>query len=224
MREQLRRRHLPHLDVPGGIYFVTGCLAGSIPAQGLLEIARLEQNLLANRTKHIPPDEWKSIVWKRTFVAREDWLDSRPAVGHLEQPELAEIVAGSLQHFAGDRYDLYAWIVMPSHFHWVFRPRDEWVRTLAEVDKRSPRERIMHSVKRHSALQCNRALGLTGQFWQDESYDHVVRDEDELARIIEYIEYNPVKAGLCASPEIWQWSSAFAGRVANLTRFEPWRR
>ncbi len=224
MRERLRRRHLPHLDVPGGTYFVTGCLAGSIPAQGLLEIARLERNLLASRPQHIPLKEWKTTVWKKTFVVREDWLDSRPAVRHLEQPELAEIVAGALTHFAGDRYDLYAWVAMPSHFHLVFRPRDEWVRTLADLDKRSPRERIMHSIKRDSALKCNRALGLFGRFWQDESYDHVVRDDDELARIIEYIEHNPVKAGLCTSRDLWQWSSAFVGQVSNLSRIEPGRR
>jgi putative transposase len=217
MREQIRRRHLPHLDVPGATYFVTSCLAGSIPAQGLLEIARLEQNLLASRPPHIPLKDWKTIVWKKTFVAREAWLDGRPVARHLAEPTLAAIVAGALRFFSGERYDLLAWVVMPSHFHWVFRPRDEWISTLADFDKRTPRERIMHGIKRDSALKCNRVLGLSGPFWQDESYDHVVRDEDELARIVEYIELNPVKAGLCASRETWQWSSAYIGQVSNLS-------
>jgi type I restriction enzyme R subunit len=38
MREQFRRRRLPHLDQPGALYFVTTCLEGSIPASGLKDI------------------------------------------------------------------------------------------------------------------------------------------------------------------------------------------
>ena len=52
-------------------------------------------------------------------------------------------------------------------------------------------------------------LGHTGQpFWQDESYDRLVRDEAEFQRITRYIEMNPVKAGLAAKPEDFPWSSA----------------
>ena len=96
---------------------------------------------------------------------------------------------------------------MPSHFHLVFEPDSEWAETLAE--ERSPREVIMHSLDRHSARECNRVLGRTGEFWQHESYDHVVRDEAELERIVQYIENNPVKAGLCGRPEEWRFSSAW---------------
>jgi putative transposase len=52
-------------------------------------------------------------------------------------------------------------------------------------------------------------LDLTGQpFWQDESYDRLVRDETEFERIARYIEMNPVNAGLAAAPEDFPWSSA----------------
>jgi hypothetical protein len=39
MEEKFRRRRLPHWDLSGATYFITACLAGSIPAQGLLDIA-----------------------------------------------------------------------------------------------------------------------------------------------------------------------------------------
>jgi putative transposase len=45
-------------------------------------------------------------------------------------------------------------------------------------------------------------------FWQDESYDHWIRSERELQKIIRYVEWNPVKAGLADSVEQWPWSSA----------------
>jgi REP-associated tyrosine transposase len=66
----------------------------------------------------------------------------------------------------------------------------------------------MHSLKRYTAGQANSMLGLQGSFWQQESYDHWVRDGDELERIIEYIEENPVKAKLVREPQDWVFSSA----------------
>src|SRR5580692_8428330 len=49
-------------------------------------------------------------------------------------------------------------------------------------------------------------------FWQDESFDHRVRDEAELDRIVHYVEYNPVSAGLAANPRNWHWSSGVGRR------------
>ena len=51
-------------------------------------------------------------------------------------------------------------------------------------------------------------LARAGQFWQHESYDHWVRDEDELERVVAYINANPVAAGLVARAEVWFWGSA----------------
>ena len=62
--------------------------------------------------------------------------------------------------------------------------------------------RITQGMKGYTArLGSTRTLGCGGcTFWQDESYDHWARDEDELIRITEYIERNPVAAGLCCEP------------------------
>ena len=55
-------------------------------------------------------------------------------------------------------------------------------------------------------------------FRQDESFDHRVRDEAELDRIVRYIERNPVSAGLVANSSDWLWSSAWlAGESAYPT-------
>jgi type I restriction enzyme R subunit/putative DNA methylase len=69
----------------------------------------------------------------------------------------------------------------------------------------------MRLLRRSAARQANLILGRTGQpFWQDESYDHWVRTEAELEKIVRYIERNPVAAGLAAAVEDWPWSSARA--------------
>lgn len=216
MQETFTRRDLPHWDYPGATYFVTTCLKGSIPAQGMLEICRLRESLerTAKQLQQIPAD-WKVRCWKQLFVESERWLDQSPTVTFLEDERLACEVQSALQHFAGECYDLIAWVVMPSHYHWVYRPRDEWVRELGpDAEKRTPRQRIQHSVNRHSAMMCNRLLDRTGDFWQRESYDHCVRDEDELERIIAYIHANPVKAGLVERAELYRFSSAYVGHVS----------
>ncbi|HWT80710.1 MAG TPA: hypothetical protein VN648_18135 [Candidatus Methylomirabilis sp.] len=52
-------------------------------------------------------------------------------------------------------------------------------------------------------------LNLTGKpFWQEESYDHLVRHERELEEIREYIAENPVRASLVREASEYRWSSA----------------
>jgi type I restriction enzyme R subunit len=205
MQEMFRRRHLPHWDVPGATYFVTTCLADSIPAQGLLNIRNLEKQLAAQTGPSASPED-RIEAWKKRFVERERLLDHNPAVDYLRKPQLAKVVVDTLKHFDGQRYELIAWVVMPSHFHWLFRPLDAWAATLLE--EQAPREVIMQSVKCYTARRCNEFLGRKGPFWQQESFDHCVRGEQELERIFDYIEYNPVKAGLCLRAEDWPYSSA----------------
>jgi REP element-mobilizing transposase RayT len=66
--------------------------------------------------------------------------------------------------------------------------------------------RILQSIKRHTAHKANIELNRHGAFWQHESYDHVVRDDADLSRIVDYVIYNPVHAGLVRSWEEWPWT------------------
>jgi hypothetical protein len=60
---------------------------------------------------------------------------------------------------------------------------------------------VLHTWKSYSATKANRLLRRSGQFWQREYYDHIVRSEDEFYRIVNYILGNPKKAGL----KNWRW-------------------
>ncbi len=173
----------------------------AVSPRGLLDLARYRAELLRHpKPENVVQDDWNSLCWKRHFLRLDDWLDGQPAVRVLETPDLAQIVVDSLFHFAGERYTLFAFVVMPSHIHWLFQPLPEWVGSLPDNPSRSPRERITYSINRFTATQCNRLLNQGGHFWHPESYDHWVRDEDELERIIGYIEGNPVKACLAECP------------------------
>jgi REP element-mobilizing transposase RayT len=148
-------------------------------------------------------------------------LDREPAVRHLEDPRLAQSVLDSFYYFAGLRYDLLAFVVMPSHIHWVFQPREDWIARRRKDSARTPREEIIHSLNLFTSHACNRLLGRQGTFWQHESYDHWVRDVDELERIILYIEANPVTAGLVKNPAAWPFSSAHDRVRLGLSFGEP---
>lgn len=93
-------------------------------------------------------------------------------------------------------YHLYAWAIMPNHVHVILQPRIEL-------------PSVMRWLKGRTGRKANRILGRTGApFWQDESFDHWIRSDQELCELIEYVEQNPVKAGLVLAAEQWPWSSA----------------
>ena len=128
---------------------------------------------------------------------------------------MAALVRQSLYFLHGEHYHLLAYCIMPNHVHALFQPLDEAIGTVADLqhaeeqcDRLSPLAKIMHSLKSYTAHRINELLGRSGRFWQDESYDHWVRDEDELRRIIDYIAANPVKAGLVQWPHEWYFCSA----------------
>jgi hypothetical protein len=68
-------------------------------------------------------------------------------------------------------------------------------------------------LKGFTAYQANLLLGTHGPFWQEESFDRLVRSGEQFDRIQAYIEQNPVKAGLASTAEEFQWSSAHAARA-----------
>lgn len=210
--ESFRRRHLPHYDVAGGTYFVTTCLAGSIPTVGLASLRRqAEIRSRAPRPAGLTPAAWKRVNGLESFAASEQWLDRHPAVRWLADGRLAAAVQAELLREAGVRYELHAFVIMPSHVHLLFTPLAVWKEESGGTGRSTgPRTSIMKALKGKTALVCNRILGRSGPFWQSESYDRVVRDENTFERIVSYIEHNPVKAGLCTRADGWEFSSAHA--------------
>ena len=120
----------------------------------------------------------------------EAYLDAGHGECYLANPEIAEIVAHAFAHFNGERYQLHAWSIMPTHAHVVVETMSGW-----------PLENICHSWLSFTANEANKALKRTGQFWQHEPYDHLIRSEEEYVKQIHYVWKNSEKAGLLD----WQW-------------------
>jgi putative transposase len=121
-----------------------------------------------------------------TFWNRwQDALDDCHGARVLRTPEIAEIVANSLRHFDGDRYLLFDFVVMPNHVHLLASFPDEDA-MLAQCE----------SWKHFTATQINRVLKQRGRFWQQDGFDHLVRNDEQFAYLRRYIADNPEKAGL----------------------------
>jgi REP element-mobilizing transposase RayT len=173
-------RRLPHWVPEDKIVFVTWRLAGTLPQP---PPAFLVQDSCAGM--RLPLHDLPLDL-------------TRIGPRWLENPNIAASVVEAL--FYGEKvrhnYDLFAWVVMPNHVHVVMKPHEK----LPE---------IMRWVKSATAVRANRIAGRTGQaFWQREYFDRWIRTGEELDSVIEYVEANPVNAGLVACALDWPWSSA----------------
>ena len=199
------RRHLPHYQPPGATLFVTFRLHGSIPRQVIAHLQEMAESL-ERRLARLPPEERIRRLHdaQKQMFARWDACLDQASTGPrwLQKEAIAQVVADALHHLNGKKYDLLAYCIMPNHVHVVFKP----LPTSPQSDEYYPLADIMQSIKGFTARQSNRLLKRRGPFWQSESYDHVVRDEEELNRIVEYVLFNPVRAGLVESLEAWKWS------------------
>jgi putative transposase len=115
----------------------------------------------------------------------------------LDHPQAAETVEGALLHFDDERYRLWAWCIMSNHVHVVVQQQPGWRLS-----------RIIHSWKSFTANQINKIHGRTGPVWHREYFDRFMRNDAELVAVIEYVEQNPVRAGLVSRATDWRWSSA----------------
>ncbi len=96
--------------------------------------------------------------------------------------------------------DLEAVVVMPDHVHLIFVPSIDTNKS--EVISLA---RITKAIKGGSAHLINRKLGTTGQIWQEESFDRVLRSTEKLEEKILYVMQNPVRQGLVGNWRDYPW-------------------
>jgi REP element-mobilizing transposase RayT len=202
------QRRLPHYQPPEATYFITFRLANSLP-QSVIARLKSEFRLEWNQLVQKPVKNRRDAVYdlKKRYLINFDQLLDRSEYGPhwLQKEEIASIVKESIHHRDENTFHLLAYTIMPNHVHLVFDLRDMAL-TAQHGASAYRATAIMENLKWYSALRCNRALNLSGQFWQHESYDHVVRRDGELTKIIHYVLSNSVKAHLTDDWQKWPWS------------------
>ncbi|MHC4561318.1 MAG: valine--tRNA ligase [Planctomycetota bacterium] len=184
--------YLPHWTQPGAKYAVAFRLADALP-QDILDGWKREREDIVVRAqqqaRELTGHERREL--DRLYSTRiEAYLDAGLGDCRLRDPRIAQLVQDALKHFDDQRYDLIAWCIMPNHVHAILRPLGD--HALSD---------ILHSWKSFTSKEANSVLGELGQFWQEEYYDHLIRDEEDFNHQVNYVLGNPEKAGLTN----WAW-------------------
>lgn len=245
--KEFYRRYLPHWQPAGATIFITYRLVDSLPKRVLQKIENEhQQNLRDAQAAEKLNSETIWLLNKKRIIVIDEALDFEKSGPHwLSDPRVAELVVGNLHHHAERLYHLRAYVVMSNHVHVLLQPLTIVTQTAglsghpgtkaqsgrlgyAPTDYEQDIDlnyvslaRIYHSLKSYTSKKCNAILERQGKFWQIESYDHWIRNEQEFWRIIEYVENNPVKVGLCQKSEDWQWSSAYKRKELGLDYQAP---
>jgi REP element-mobilizing transposase RayT len=183
-------RHLPHWQPKGAVFFLTFRLKFSLPgpAVGLLR------------------EQWRTGAASGNggegFVKWDSFLDqAQSGPRWLERADVAGAVSQALRDGDRRQYVLYAYCIMPNHVHAVLEPEEMQL------------SKVMRLLKGRTARTANTLLCREGAFWQDETYDRVIRDNNEFKNIIGYLLNNPVKAGLVLRWTDWPWTYCREGLI-----------
>ncbi|HLA11236.1 MAG TPA: hypothetical protein VJ023_11670 [Pyrinomonadaceae bacterium] len=127
---------------------------------------------------------------------------------------VAQKIADNLHRLDGEAIRLDAYTLMSNHVHTIFQPllsEADLVKCLDAagypmfMSELPALARIMQWIKGRSARECNQVLGRTGQFWEHESFDHVIRP-GKFRKTLLYVLNNPVKAGMVDEWNDWRWN------------------
>jgi len=208
------KRNLPHYQPQGYTFFVTFRLSDSLPLHVIKRLQADQESKLEQIAAIINDKDKQEAYWEyqqnyfEEFDYQLDRYEDSPK--WLGDERIASIVKEAIHYRDEKIYNLIAYTIMPNHVHIIFTPIVKHSTDNKLIGRTGCSTYIvtdiLKSLKWYSALNCNKILVRTGAFWQHESYDHVVRNSDELKRLVEYILYNPVKAGLCENWDEWKWS------------------
>ena len=183
--------NLPHWFQPQATYFITFRTEDSLPADVARRWHAERSTWLAQHGISTSIPNWKDKLARLEKKIRKQFhemfsqrymenLNKGLGACVLKQPKLSKIVADSLLYFNGSRYHMGDFVIMPNHVHLL-------VCLLGDTNLLKQ----CRSWKKFSAGKINKVLGRTGRFWQEESFDHLVRSPEQFCAIQEYIRKNP---------------------------------
>ena len=175
------RANLPHWNKRLTTCFATFRLTDSLPAEKILALEAARKTWLSAH-----PTPWTVEITKEYHSLFDEniqkWFDQGHGSCALRDLTNNRIVEDALWFFAGERYHLYAYVVMPNHVHVLFMPMGD--NTISG---------ILESWKRFTARRINEKTGKSGSLWQKESFDTLVRSDRHFKTIIRYIRENDLK-------------------------------
>ncbi len=131
------------------------------------------------------------------FSAMEDEMDKNHNEPHwLKNEKVAGVIMDSLFFRNNIQYKLFSSSIMSNHVHIVISP----------LPNSPSLNVILQNHKKFTAIQCNKILERNGQFWEEESFDTLIRDNNHFNNCIIYTLNNPVNSDLVKYWRDWPWT------------------
>ncbi len=151
---------------------------------------RDDPNLHHRRSIRLPGHDYaRSGAYYVTIVTRERVLLFGDVIGgEMRLNDTGQLILDAWEWLAMQYpyVELDSYIIMPNHLHGII--------VIIAPTSRKPLGRLVGAFKTVTTKQVNLAQGTPGQpLWQRNYYEHVIRDDEELARIREYIVNNPMQ-------------------------------
>ena len=196
----LYKRKLPHYQPKDSVFFVTFRLSFNLPQAHKTKYI-IYKSAVENMGKEHPNNpDLKHDNQKRLFAFYDNLInDVQTNVSLTDNPIIAKVIYDKILSLHNEKYYLYAFTIMPNHVHLLYKPV-----TVEGIPL--PLSQIMHSLKGGTAFDINKLSNRKGRLWMREYFDYMIRSEQELINIIDYIRNNPVKAKLVNVCEDWQWT------------------
>lgn len=182
-------RNLPHWRQQGATYFVTFHLADALPDAKRNELASMRREWDLRDPPPRSEATWTEYA-KTVFQEVEKWMNAGHGDCWFRQPQYAAELRRAILHFHQQRYEVGSFVIMANHCHLAIRPFDD-----------CKLEEEVGAMKNVAANFVNQREGRRGPLWQQESYDRIIRDEEHLYRVVQYIGANPRRAGIAR--EAW---------------------
>jgi REP element-mobilizing transposase RayT len=198
-----RGAYLPHWTRDGGWYAVTFRLWDSLP-QNVLKSWTFERENIVKTAEQLkrPLSRLEEQRLAHLYSERvERYLDASHGSCYMNDERVAELVQSAVLHFDEKRYSLAAWCVMPNHVHVVVKPFAALKNTAGTAVPAWELSDTLHSWKSFTSKEANKLLRRSGDFWQAEYYDHLIRDHADFRHAVRYVLNNPINAEL----KNWKW-------------------
>ena len=105
-------------------------------------------------------------------------------------------------------FDIVAWVLLPDHLHaiWQLPPGDkDFSLRWSLIKQQVTRECAAWLPRQH--LSASRKSRDEGSLWQRRFWEHLIRDDTDLSRHMDYIHFNPVKHGYATNVSDWPYST-----------------
>ena len=202
MKTEYRQR-LPHIQPVGSAFFVTFSLFGSVPKKKLDTLKEKYILRFKKATEIIDAHRRNLEIFtlrKQYLIEYDNILDAiNKGPDYLKDDNIRSIIKNELLKYDGHLFELIAFCIMSNHVHILIDTSIQ----LSEVKDEEeleinyvPLDKIMKKIKGPTAMYCNKFLNRSGQFWERESFDMYVRNENMFNNVISYILQNPVKADI----------------------------